>query len=238
MHGSILVLLMFLRPGSFVIELFPYAINPQNYTPYKTLAEIMDITYSSWQNNIKNNTVVHPNRTKSEGGIMHLDRDMQGNILNTEEVPKHLCCNDPHWLFRIYQDTTVEIPTFIEVMKTALNKTKKAKKRDNVKNYPGKTRNVFCKSLELENRVALFVAWEPSWNMQFYNFSHVSHEVWIQDVFDQNYKAYSLQGVTEHTFDENIKHDTSYSIWVRGVINENTGPFSDVCTCSTHSHVS
>ena len=238
MHGSILVLLMFLRPGSFVIELFPYAINPQNYTPYKTLAEIMDITYSSWQNNIKNNTVVHPNRTKSEGGIMHLDRDMQRNILNTEEVPRHLCCNDPHWLFRIYQDTTVEIPIFIEVMKNALNKTKRAiKKRDNVKHYPGKTRNVFCKSLEMENRVALFVAWEPSWNMQFYNSSDVSHEVWIQDVLDQNYKAYSLQGVTEHKFDENIKRDTLYSIWVRGVINENTGPFSDVCTCSTHPHV-
>ena len=234
MHGSILVLLMFLRPGGFVIELFPYAIDPRNYTPYKTLAEIMDITYTSWQNNIKNNTVVYPNRTKSEGGIMHLDKDMQMNILNTETVPKHLCCDDPYWLFRIYQDTTVEIPTFIQVMKNALNKTKRGQKMNNVKKYPGKTRNVFCKSLELEKRMAIFVAWEPSWNVQFYNSSNVSHEVWIQDDLDQNYMAYSLQGVTEHTFDDNIKYDRSYSIWVRGVINGNTGPFSDACTCSTH----
>ena len=233
MHGSMLVLSMFLRPGSFVIELFPYAINPENYTPYKTLAEIMDIPYFSWQNKIKNNTVAYPNRTKSEGGIMHLDKKMQANILNTDEVPTQLCCEDPYWLFRIYQDTIVNIPTFIQVMKNALNETKRVEKKD-VKKYPGKIRNVFCKCLESENGVAIFAAWEPSWNMQFYDPPEVSSEVWIQDISDQNYMAYSFQGVTEHTFDENIKNDTLYNIWVRGVINANTGPFSDVCTCSTY----
>ncbi|CAB4020713.1 O-linked-mannose beta-1,4-N-acetylglucosaminyltransferase 2 [Paramuricea clavata] len=233
MHGSILVLSMFLSPGGFVIELFPYAINPQNYTPYKTLAEIMDITYTSWQNNIKNNTVVYPNRTKSEGGIMYLDSEMQTTILNTNEVPRHLCCNNPYWLFRIYQDTIVDIPTFMEVMKNALNGSKQAQKRDYVKKYPGKITNVLCKSLESETGVGIFVSWNISWNMQFYDQSKVSSEVWIQDVLDENYMAYSLQGITQHTFDEKIKYDTSYSVWVRGVINGNTGPFSHVCTCST-----
>ena len=233
MHGSILVLSMFLSPGSFVIELFPYAINPQYYTPYKTLAKIMNITYIPWQNKLKTNTLVHPNRTKSEGGIMHLDKELQRQILNTDEVPRHLCCDDPYWLFRIYQDTIVDISAFIEIMKNALHETKQSQKENYIKKYPGKIKTVFCESLESENGVAILVSWKPSWNMQFYQPSEVAYEVWIQDISDLNYMAYSLQGVTEYAFSENIKKDRSYGIWVRGVINNNTGPFSDVCTCTT-----
>jgi hypothetical protein len=121
----------------------------------------------------------------------------------------------------------------MEVMKNALNGSKQAQQRDYVKKYPGKITNVLCKILESETGVGIFVSWNISWNMQFYDQSKVSSEVWIQDVLDENYMAYSLQDITQHTFDEKIKYDTSYSIWVRGVINGNTGPFSHVCTCST-----
>lgn len=231
MHGSILVLSMFLSPGTFVIELFPYAINPQNYTPYKTLADIMDIMYSSWQNKFKNNTVVYPNRSKTEGGIIHLDETTQAKIIKTDDVPRHLCCDDPYWLFRIYQDTTVDITSFVRVLRNTLNEVNKMQKREYIKKYPGKIRSVFCKSFVSEEDVTLFLSWEGSWNMQFY--SNISYEVWIQDISDQNYMAYSLSGVTEHRFHDNIKYNTSYSIWVRGVINDNHGPFSNSCTCST-----
>ena len=233
MHGSILVLSMFLRPGSFVIELFPYAINPQHYTPYKTLAKIMNITYIPWQNKLKTNTVGHPNRTKSEGGIMHLDKEMQRKILNTDEVPRHLCCDNPYWLFRIYQDTTVDISAFTELMKNALQQTNQSQKANYIKKYPGKIAAVFCDTVESENGVAILVSWKPSWNMQFYEPSEVAYEVWIQDMPDLDYMAYSLKGVTQYAFSENIKKDRSYSIWIRGVINDNIGPFSDVCTCVT-----
>ncbi|XP_028391693.1 protein O-linked-mannose beta-1,4-N-acetylglucosaminyltransferase 2-like [Dendronephthya gigantea] len=230
MHGSILVLSMFLSPGTFVIELFPYAINPQNYTPYKTLAEIMDIRYRSWQNKFKNNTIVYPNRSKTEGGIIHLDKETQTEIINMDDVPPHLCCNDPYWLFRIYQDTAVDIPSFIGVLRNALNEVKKTQKRKYIKKYPGKIRSILCKCLISKDGVSLFVSWEGSWNMQFYN--NISYEVWIQDTSDQNYMAYLLSGVTEHTFHDNITYNTTYSIWIRGVINDNYGPFSNSCTCS------
>ena len=232
MHGSILVLSMFLKPGSFVIELFPYGINPEHYTPYKTLAEIMDITYIAWRNNIKNNTAVYPNRTKSEGGIMHLDKEMQNKILNTDEVPRHLCCDNPYWLLRIYQDTIVDIPTFIQVMKNALNRPKKSQNDiKSVKKYPGKIKDVSCESYESENGMAIFVSWKPSWNIQFYKPSEVNYEIWVKE--DDNYVAYSIQYITQHTLDENIKRNTLYNIWVRGEINNNTGPFSDRCMCLT-----
>ena len=51
MHGSILALAMFLPPRSAVVELFPYGVPPQDYTPYRTLAELphMQLAYGAWQ---------------------------------------------------------------------------------------------------------------------------------------------------------------------------------------------
>lgn len=235
MHGSILSLAVFLRPGGFLVELFPYAVNPTNYIPYKTLANIpgMDISYSAWQNRIKNNTVVHPHRTKDEGGIAHLSLKEQSDIFAADEVPKHLCCDDPYWLFRIYQDTIVDIESFTEVMQNAIN-GRKISQRDftNIKAYPGKIRSVSCNGIQTSDGPAIFISWISPWNVQFFN--EVEYEVWIQSQTDKKYMAYALNNVTQHTFTEHITYTTSYRIWVRGIINGNIGPFSDVCTCTTH----
>lgn len=50
MHGSALILSMFLPPGAILVELFPYAVPADNYTPYKTLCRLpgMRLTYRSW----------------------------------------------------------------------------------------------------------------------------------------------------------------------------------------------
>jgi protein O-mannose beta-1,4-N-acetylglucosaminyltransferase len=51
MHGSILIMTMFCRRGTVVVEMFPYAIPAENYTPYKTLAGLpgMDLVYKAWE---------------------------------------------------------------------------------------------------------------------------------------------------------------------------------------------
>jgi protein O-mannose beta-1,4-N-acetylglucosaminyltransferase len=110
MHGSLLSLAMFLPRGSVLLELFPYAVNPAHYTPYQTLAELpgMGIHYKSWRNLNVDKTVAHPNRSPAEGGISHLTTEKQASIKSSLEVPRHLCCSDPEWLFRIYQDTVVD----------------------------------------------------------------------------------------------------------------------------------
>ena len=235
MHGSILSLAIFLRPGSFLVELFPYGVNPDNYTPYKTLAEIsgMDISYNTWQNKMKQNTVMHPNRTKEEGGILHLSLKEQNNILTAEEVPKHLCCDNPYWLFRIYQDTVVDVESFTQVMQSAIDGGKTLSKSNvvNVKPYPGKIKSVFCNGMI---GPAIFISWKSPWNVQFFNPHDVEYEVWIQNQSDKAYMAYALNNVTQHTFAENVQHRTTYNVWVRGMISGNSGPFSDVCTCTTH----
>lgn len=40
LHGSVLIMSMFLPPGAILVELFPFAVPPEGYTPYKTLANL------------------------------------------------------------------------------------------------------------------------------------------------------------------------------------------------------
>ncbi|KFM73767.1 putative glycosyltransferase AGO61, partial [Stegodyphus mimosarum] len=51
MHGSLLVVSLFLEPNSVIIELFPFGVNPDLSTPYKTLANIpgLKLIYLSWE---------------------------------------------------------------------------------------------------------------------------------------------------------------------------------------------
>ena len=43
------------------------------------------------------------------GGVAHLPEEEQQKIIESETVPSHNCCEDPYWLFKIYQDTEVNI---------------------------------------------------------------------------------------------------------------------------------
>jgi protein O-mannose beta-1,4-N-acetylglucosaminyltransferase len=65
--------------------------------------------YVSWSNTIEANSVPHPERGADGGGIAHLAASLQAKIRRVKTVPLHRCCTDPYWLYRIYQDTVVEI---------------------------------------------------------------------------------------------------------------------------------
>ena len=51
MHGSILVMTIFCRRGTVVVEMFPFAVPSKDYTPYKSLAELhgMNLIYRTWE---------------------------------------------------------------------------------------------------------------------------------------------------------------------------------------------
>lgn len=40
LHGSLLIMSMFLPTTAVLVELFPYAVPADNYTPYRTLAQL------------------------------------------------------------------------------------------------------------------------------------------------------------------------------------------------------
>ncbi|XP_050181554.1 protein O-linked-mannose beta-1,4-N-acetylglucosaminyltransferase 2 [Myiozetetes cayanensis] len=237
MHGAQLVMSLFLPRGATVVELFPYAINPEHYTPYKTLATLpgMDLQYIAWQNTDREDTVTYPDRPWDQGGIAHLDKAEQERIIKSTEVPRHLCCRNPEWLFRAYQDTKVNIPSLIHTIRqTVKSKPGLKKHKWSGSLYPGKVRDAKCQaSVQGTSEAKLAVSWQIPWNLRYLKVREVKYEVWIQEQGENTYMPYILSH-QNHTFSENIKPFTIYLVWIRCIFNKNLlGPFADVLLCST-----
>ncbi|XP_028326532.1 protein O-linked-mannose beta-1,4-N-acetylglucosaminyltransferase 2 [Gouania willdenowi] len=237
MHGAQLVTALFLPRGAVVVELFPFGVNPEQYTPYKTLASLpgMDVHYLSWRNTEEENTVTHPHRPWEQGGIAHLEKEEQERILASKDVPRHLCCRNPEWLFRIYQDTKVDIPSFLEVLREGMKSKpnfKKTKAASVV--HPGRVREAQCQtSVQTTNEAKLTVSWLIPWNLKYLKVREVKYEVWIQEQGENTYMPYILSQ-QNYTFSENIKPFTTYLVWVRCIFNKSLlGPFADVLMCRT-----
>ena len=248
MHGSLMALAMFLHEGAMLVELFPYAVNPAHYTPYRTLARLpgMVIHYVAWQNLDQRMTVVHPSRPWDQGGISHLDPKEQMRILTSREVPRHLCCRDPEWLFRIYQDTVVDIEGVLHLVEMELKNVPlmqgQIASANSQKIFPSHVRNVICESNAndadrslLANKVpSLYISWEPPANLEYIDFTTLKYEVWIQERGQDDYMAWILSKCS-HVFTTGIQSMTNYNIWVRCIIDEQIiGPFNvENISCST-----
>jgi len=111
MHGSILIMALFLPPGAALVEIFPYGISAENYTPYRKLAGIAELhlQYLPWETHDPRQSVGYPDRPPSQGGLAHLRLEERQAVLDNERVAPHLCCSDPAWLYRIYQDTEIDV---------------------------------------------------------------------------------------------------------------------------------
>lgn len=237
-HGSMLIMAMFLPPGASLIELFPFGINPDNYTPYRTMVELpgMNIIYASWRNEIEENTVTYPHEAPESGGIYHLSKEEQEDIMNAREVPSHLCCSNPYWLYRIYQDTVVDIQSLLSVIESTENKQKvlslKEESSPSDKLYPSKVINTTCQIPPKEHQPALWLSWKPPVNSPFLTTGDVKYEVWIQEVGSDGYVAFILD-MTDYMFKDHLKRNTQYNVWVRCIANEIQGPFGKVAECMT-----
>ncbi|XP_077455912.1 protein O-linked-mannose beta-1,4-N-acetylglucosaminyltransferase 2 [Stigmatopora argus] len=237
MHGAQLITSIFLPRGAVVVELFPFAINPEQYSPYKTLATLpdMDLHYFSWRNIKKENSVAHPDRSWEQGGIAHLENEEQERILASKEVSKHLCCRNPEWLFRIYQDTLIDIPSLLGVLKEGMKSRLRFKKSKHTsKIHPGRVREPQCQtSVQSTDKAQLIISWKIPWNLKYLKVKEVKYEVWIQEQGENTYMPYILQQ-QNFTFSENIKPFTTYMVWVRCIFNNNLlGPFAEVLVCRT-----
>jgi len=250
MHGSLLALAMFLPRGSTVVELFPYAINPAHYTPYKTLVGLrgMDVNYVAWRNVDMTKTVPHPERSWDEGGIVHLPNEQQQKIMSSHEVPLHLCCRNAEWLYRIYQDTVVDIDAVILLLRNGDMPNVSKSHSENVDQYivddsmdssikqlsPSHVRNISCSGDGfLQGLPSLQLSWQPPANLRFINFVEAKYEVWIQEEGEDDYTAWMLTQY-QYTFTAGIQPDTSYSVWIRCIADGTVGPFNiNHVTCAT-----
>lgn len=222
MHGSALVLSMFMRPDSAVLEMFPYGVNPSHYTPYKTLANLpgVDLFYKAWKNEDVKNTVTHPDSEPQFGGILHLPKEEQRRILNSHQVPPHLCCGDPEWLFRIYQDTFVDmsiIPLLVEI---------KTRKHSSIKvasaaMYPGAVTDIHCTLKPLhQNYRQLLLSWSKPWNTMYISFERCWYELWLQSESGVDTLKIGSQVYSRNTT------DTVYQVWVRATCDGRSGSFN------------
>jgi len=249
MHGSLLALAMFLPPGSTIVELFPYGINPVHYTPYKTLANLkgMDVKYLAWRNIDIAKTVPHPERSWDEGGIIHLPEEDQQKIMSSHEVPLHFCCRNAEWLYRIYQDTVVDVEGIISLLQN--NDVLNVEKPDSSNpdgHYtddshvsskqlsPSHVRNITCTGDSLVHGLpSLQLSWQPPANIKFVHFVEVKYEVWIQEEGEDDYTAWMLTQY-QYTFTAGIEPATNYSVWIRCVLDGTVGPFNvNHVSCST-----
>ena len=244
MHGSLMALAMFLPAGSAVVELFPYAVRPERYTPYRTLAGLqgMRLVYRAWRNELEANTVAHPTRPWDSGGISHLSTEEQEKIKTSDEVPVHLCCRDPEWLYRIYQDTIVDLPTFLSVLEEALEETESAKKSTTENStsptlFPTYVNNITCvsskRNTSTNHQPFLWLTWKPPWNLPYLDYESLTYEVWIQEEGEEDYTAYLLKK-TNHKFTDSIQAGMTYNIWVRCIVDDViTGPMNrNLVSCS------
>lgn len=248
MHGSALILGLFLPRHSFLLELFPYAINPSHYTPYKTMANLPDIQlyYASWTNQIKRNTIAHPDYPIQLGGINHLPNQQQQQILNTIEVPRHSCCQDPNWLYHIYQDTIIDVKSFSQQLTQLLQLQSQNWKVsvDDDLNYhlqfpPSRVDNVTCIFGQYQGKTNLTIAWDLPWTVKLLHQQYIStiqFEIWFQPSNQEDVVAY-LTKKSPVTISDNIVFNTLYYIWIRAQINDSIkGPFSHTYYCHTHNN--
>ncbi|KAF8788262.1 Protein O-linked-mannose like protein [Argiope bruennichi] len=238
MHGSLLILSLFLEPYSIVIELFPYGIHPDISTPYKTLCEFPELKlfYKAWKNDFKSNSFPHPEYPPEWGGILHLPSEEQRKIQSSLVMP-FLCCDNPVWLYRIYQDTVVDIDSFSILLQTIIkdkdNYVISDKHQRTYHLYPGEISSGCCNISD----ETLTLMWEQPWNLRFLDVVQLEYEVWLQDIERDDVQAF-LMKTTKFVFPVKSAKKMYYA-WIRCHADGLIGPFSsNPIICSYESNCS
>ena len=236
-HGAHLVTSLFMKPLSILIEIFPFAVPSARYTPFKTLAELLSIPYIAWENHIEENSFTHPNRSSDLGGIAHLPKTLQQKIIDTKLVPVHLCCKDPFWLFRIYQDTIIDLNRFIHELDGQLSISNNTLKNDGVVQmnniesrhkifmYPALVDNITCK----RQAKVLNLSWNVPWNMVSQR--NMKYHLFVLSTY-KNCTVENSYEVSETEFSivtEDKNH--LFTIWICAIFNHNMGKFSAEIKC-------
>lgn len=229
MHGAMLIFSMFLQPKSLLVELYPYAVPPENYTPYKTLCNLpgFNVIYKHWVNTDIKKTVEHPEYPKEHGGTFHLQWDKLEKILLSNTVPPHLCCSDPAWLFRIYQDTWIELEEVGDLIESGLEESKS-------KNFPeilqiweaGAIQDISCEGIITSTRIGAIVTgvtitWSEPWNSEQSDY----FQLWEHVTF----RHYETNRTTIEIYDRTFNFGSYLKFWItpfrQGVSGKQSGPF-------------
>lgn len=109
MHGAALTHILYMRPDTYVLELFPYAFRKMIYF---NIAHIMSVNYMYWQNN--NYADSRHNWSAIAAGRM---TDMPKHVITKLPIQWNNMDSKNYWR---NQDTRVNIPEFRQIMRTLL----------------------------------------------------------------------------------------------------------------------
>ena len=230
-HGSGLILSAFLPRDSAVIEIFPYAINANHYTPYKTLCQLLGFEYISWMNKKRENSVTHPDYPASLGGINHLPPSLIQEITQSSEVKRHLCCSDPEWLFRAYQDTIVDVESFsavfsqtwLIVQSSQASTERMSSNRMTAAAAPAAVSSIACQRTGVEAEIT----WHRPWNLDLMALTEseqktTKYEVVVEAKGRNEREAF----VTKSLILKARLSGSQNLIWIRCFVNGLPGPFN------------
>lgn len=230
MHGSLLSLSIFLKPGSVVVELFPYAVNPEKYTPFKTFCDIPSsgIIYTCWTNPDRLKSFPHPDWSGDLGGIHHLPEDVQSKIREETQVADHLCCNDPSWLYHIYQDTKIDVSTVAALTAQALARTDTVRLKSVTSNppmTPGPVQFLSCTEEALDNEAKYILRWKLPWNLEFIPYKLLDQELVFQQKGSNKTISVTLKpDIQTYSLKKDILNE--YDVWIKVIVDVNVyGPF-------------
>jgi protein O-mannose beta-1,4-N-acetylglucosaminyltransferase len=221
MHGSAMILTIFLKPGSVIIELFPFGIKPQYVSPVKAVCDLPDsgLLYYSWINSKEENTVTHPDAPPLLGGIRHLPAAEQEQIASISDVPPVNCCHNPAYLYRMFQDTLVgnDIDT---VLREAFLKQKQfsleafnencISKMMSQWHFPAAVRNILC-SYDSQGRTVT-VAWDPPLNTK-----HPEYQAAVVITSAVQFSANSKQPELRLSVPHSVHGNITVDVWVKCV---------------------
>jgi protein O-mannose beta-1,4-N-acetylglucosaminyltransferase len=106
------------------------------------------------------------------GGIAHLTEQEQQIIRSNTGIPKHTCCDNPYWLYRIYQDTLVNVDEIITLLHQALEDSKQQLNASRFKNPEHATfppslipmEDLHCVTSHDKPPGTLWLSWKEPWN--------------------------------------------------------------------------
>lgn len=223
MHGSELILSLLMAPSdsSRVIELFPYGVEPAHYTPFRTLALLLGHHYGAWRNELPEKAFFPDDSQPAQwGGLLHLSEQRRRLIQDSvhQPLPLHLCCDNPAWLYRIYQDTEVDLDSFDQFL-DSLPKPPFSTDTQLKLFHLAQVSTLECTWLE-EGRV--FLTWQPPWNLPFCaNFAQ--YEVLIQKAASKEAIVVSTGTQTHLLISSDQCGPTGCNVWVKAKVTHCQG---------------
>ena len=154
--------------------------------------------------------------------------------MRTLTVPPHKCCSDPFWLYRIYQDTIVDIELLMASVETLELNRSDDFKTSSLKKKKSETKHLpdgFLPSRAIGLRATMtslkgegLLTWKPPWNMP--KSVGIVYELSLINSFGQStlFRTRSCWlRLPASTFKFRIK--SKIDVWMRSTVGDSKGPW-------------